>query len=69
MVVFHPASLDYPGTQIPKRCLAGPKVPQPDITWETLEAFLKFPVPRPGFEPETFGMVDQSVTTRPPHYP
>ncbi|KAH3839404.1 hypothetical protein DPMN_112834 [Dreissena polymorpha] len=36
---------------------------------ETLKAFLKFPVPRPGFEPETSEMVDQSVTTRPPHHP
>ncbi|KAH3703664.1 hypothetical protein DPMN_078705 [Dreissena polymorpha] len=26
-------------------------------------------VPRPGFEPGTSGMVDQSVTTRPPHHP
>ncbi|KAH3813560.1 hypothetical protein DPMN_142021 [Dreissena polymorpha] len=25
-------------------------------------------VPRPGFEPGTSGMVDQSVTTRPPHH-
>ncbi|KAH3866617.1 hypothetical protein DPMN_029714 [Dreissena polymorpha] len=39
------------------------------VGWETLEAFLKFPVPRPGFEPGTSGMVDQSVTTRPPHHP
>ncbi|KAH3724015.1 hypothetical protein DPMN_049816, partial [Dreissena polymorpha] len=37
--------------------------------WETLEAFLKFPVPRPGFESGTSGMVHQSVTTRPPHHP
>ncbi|KAH3851883.1 hypothetical protein DPMN_094370 [Dreissena polymorpha] len=37
--------------------------------WETLEALLKFPVPRSGFEPGTSGMVDQSVTTRPPHHP
>ncbi|KAH3843491.1 hypothetical protein DPMN_117009 [Dreissena polymorpha] len=31
--------------------------------------FLIFPVPRPGIEPGTSGMVDQSVTTRPPHHP
>ncbi|KAH3690496.1 hypothetical protein DPMN_191440 [Dreissena polymorpha] len=38
------------------------------VGWETLEAFLKFPVPRPGIELGTSGMVDQSVTTRPPHH-
>ncbi|KAH3783288.1 hypothetical protein DPMN_161223 [Dreissena polymorpha] len=38
------------------------------VGWGTLEAFLKFPVPRPGFEPGTSGMVDRSVTTRPPHH-
>ncbi|KAH3784694.1 hypothetical protein DPMN_162658 [Dreissena polymorpha] len=37
--------------------------------WETLEAFLKCPMPRRGIEPGTPGMVDQSVTTRPPHHP
>ncbi|KAH3850892.1 hypothetical protein DPMN_093368 [Dreissena polymorpha] len=26
------------------------------VVWETLEAFLKFPVPRPGIEPGTSGM-------------
>ncbi|KAH3720337.1 hypothetical protein DPMN_063234 [Dreissena polymorpha] len=36
--------------------------------WETLKAFLKFPVPRPGIEPGTSGMVDQSVYPRLPHH-
>ncbi|KAH3827503.1 hypothetical protein DPMN_129438 [Dreissena polymorpha] len=39
------------------------------VGWETLKAFLKFPAPRPGIEPWTSGMVDQSVTTRTPHHP
>ncbi|KAH3825833.1 hypothetical protein DPMN_127716 [Dreissena polymorpha] len=39
------------------------------VGWETLEAFLKLPVSRPEIEPGTSGLVDQSVTTRPPHHP
>ncbi|KAH3802773.1 hypothetical protein DPMN_156456, partial [Dreissena polymorpha] len=39
------------------------------VGWETLEAFLKFPVPRTRIEPGTSVMVDQSVTTLPPHHP
>ncbi|KAH3770880.1 hypothetical protein DPMN_172177 [Dreissena polymorpha] len=38
------------------------------VGWETLKAFLKCPVPRPGIEPGTSTMVDRSVTTRLPHH-
>ncbi|KAH3809239.1 hypothetical protein DPMN_137600 [Dreissena polymorpha] len=71
--VRYPSSLRIdPLVRLRSHCIA---LIHATITWVSyqyisswVEAFLKFPVSRPGIEPGTSGMVDQRVPTRPPHH-